>query len=267
MEEPKEEEATEEAKEEENDEEEEFVPQAKAAAPAEPAPANATNKVFMGNLSYDIDDDKLKAFLKESGIDATPTDIHWLTDKETGNFYGSGFVEFESDVHAAALVKLAGTECLGRPLKADFAKPRPGGDRPAKRPARPVVKLTKEDKPVGCVSMFLANLSFDIDDEGLTAWVKDCGEVARIKWITDRETGDFKGCGFVDFYDTDAIDKLAAKQGEDCMGRPIRMDYAKPREPREGGFGGGGGGGGVCFAFQKGECNRGDSCKFKHEKE
>ncbi len=27
---------------------------------------------------------------------------------------------------------------------------------------------------------------------------------------------------------------------------------------------GGGGGGGVCYAFQKGSCDRGSSCKFSH---
>ena len=32
-----------------------------------------------------------------------------------------------------------------------------------------------------------------------------------------------------------------------------------------GGGGGGGGGGGVCFAFQKGECSRGDACRFSHD--
>ncbi|KAI9002974.1 putative zinc-binding domain-containing protein [Hyaloraphidium curvatum] len=34
-----------------------------------------------------------------------------------------------------------------------------------------------------------------------------------------------------------------------------------------GGRGGspGGGGGNVCYAFQKGECTRGDSCRFSHE--
>jgi len=32
-----------------------------------------------------------------------------------------------------------------------------------------------------------------------------------------------------------------------------------------GGGGGGGGGGGVCYAYQKGNCNRGDGCRFSHE--
>eukprot|EP00961_Rhodomonas_salina_P068999 926414-Rhodomonas_salina.2 len=36
------------------------------------------------------------------------------------------------------------------------------------------------------------------------------------------------------------------------------------RGGRGGGRGGGGGGGGVCYAFQKGECTRGDSCRFAH---
>jgi len=36
-------------------------------------------------------------------------------------------------------------------------------------------------------------------------------------------------------------------------------------KPSSGGKGGGkGGGGGICFAFQKGECSRGDSCRFAH---
>jgi hypothetical protein len=37
-------------------------------------------------------------------------------------------------------------------------------------------------------------------------------------------------------------------------------------QPRSGGKGGGkgGGGGGVCYAFQKGECSRGDGCRFSH---
>ena len=44
------------------------------------------------------------------------------------------------------------------------------------------------------------------------------------------------------------------------------------RGGRDGGRGGrggrdggrGGGGGGACYAFQKGDCNRGDSCRFTH---
>ena len=38
---------------------------------------------------------------------------------------------------------------------------------------------------------------------------KDCGEISNIRWLTDRETGDFKGCGFVEFAEPEAsLDKV-----------------------------------------------------------
>ena len=63
---------------------------------------------------------------------------------------------------------------------------------------------------------------------------KDCGEVSSIRWVTDKETGDFKGCGFVEFADPDAaLDKAAALNGTDLMGRQIRLDYLPPHAPRQ----------------------------------
>lgn len=41
--------------------------------------------------------------------------------------------------------------------------------------------------------------------------------------------------------------------------------YGGGRGGGRGGGGRGGGGGGKCFAFQKGECTRGDGCRFSHE--
>ena len=42
-------------------------------------------RCFLGNLSYDIDDDSLKEAFKHCG---EITDIHWLTDKSSGKFFG-----------------------------------------------------------------------------------------------------------------------------------------------------------------------------------
>ena len=45
------------------------------------------------------------------------THIKWITDKESGQFYGSSFVEM-ANVHAAArAVAMDGQKLLGRPLK------------------------------------------------------------------------------------------------------------------------------------------------------
>lgn len=121
---------------------------------------------------------------------------------------------------------------MGREIRLDFAKPRPGGDKPrgnkgGRRESKPL-----SEKPDGCLTVFCGNLSFDIDDSKMQEFATEagCGEIAHIRWLTDRDSGDFKGCGFVEFGATE--DKFVKKNGSDLMGRTIRLDYAKPRAPR-----------------------------------
>jgi nucleolin len=205
-------------------------PEAKKAK-TEPSAGSAANpdglsKCFLGNLSYDIDDDQCKEFFKDCG---TMNDIYWLTDKETGKFFGSGFITFDTPEGAAAAVGKVGEDLLGRPLKIEFAKPKPGGDKPR------AAKKTYESKPMsekpdGCLTVFCGNLSYDIDDDSAKAFFKDCGEINKIRWLTDRESGDFKGCGFIEFYETAGVDAAALLNGKDCLGRAIRIDYAAAKK-------------------------------------
>jgi len=66
-----------------------------------------------------------------------------------------------------------------------------------------------------------------------------CGEISSIRFATDRETGDFKGFGHVEFVDSDSTDKAVAMAGTYVMDRPLRVDYANDRRKSGGGFGGG----------------------------
>jgi len=51
--------------------------------------------------------------------------------------------------------------------------------------------------------------------------------------LTDRDTGAFKGCGFVEFVDPASIDKVAPFNGGMLLGRALRVDYSAPRKPKE----------------------------------
>jgi len=210
-------EAVEEAKEE---------PAAEAAAPATPAGGGAANPdnisdCFVGNLSYDIDDDGAKAFFKDCG---EISEIRWNTDKETGKFYGSGFISFADAGGAAAAVALAGSDCMGRPIKVEFAKPRTQSARKP-RESKPL-----SEKPEDCVTVFCGNCSYEITDEDAQAFFKECGDVKKVRWLTDRETGEFKGCGFIEFYTTEAVDNAIKLNGQDCKGRAMRIDYAASKK-------------------------------------
>lgn len=201
------------------------------------APAAAANssdkapnaKLFIGNLSWDIDDDKIKEFFKECG---EPVDLHWLTDRESGRFKGCGFIEFESVELAKLGFAKNGEEVMGRPIKIDYATPRPGGDFKKKGGSKFQNKPIGE-MPEGCTTAFAGNLSFDIDEDGMREFAKDCGDVKNIRWLTDRESGDFKGCGFIEFYDGESVKKFVAKNGTDLLGRAVRLDYSAPRPPRD----------------------------------
>ena len=86
-------------------------------------------RLYVGNLSYDSTDDTVRAAFSEDG--RTVTEVHVMTDRETGRPRGFGFVEMGSDSDAqAAIEALDGAELDGRNLKVNEAqerKPRTGG--------------------------------------------------------------------------------------------------------------------------------------------
>jgi nucleolin len=43
-------------------------------------------------------------------------------------------------------------------------------------------------------TIFMGNLSFQIDDSNVREFFADVGEPTSIRWITSKETGQFKGC-------------------------------------------------------------------------
>jgi len=63
--------------------------------------------------------------------------------------------------------------------------------------------------------------------------------------IKDRYSGESKGFGFVEMDDdSEAQAAIDGLNGKDLDGRSLKVNEARPREPRRGGGGGGGGRGG-----------------------
>lgn len=98
------------------------------------------------------------------------------------------------------------------------------------------------------MNIFIAGLSYNINDADLKDLFGEYGEISSAKVITDRETGRSKGYGFVEIADETAgqkaIDEL---NGAEYDGRTISVSVARPRTesaPRRsnnGGFNRGGG--------------------------
>ncbi|MEO1592553.1 MAG: RNA-binding protein [Cyanobacteria bacterium J06632_22] len=78
--------------------------------------------VYVGNLSYDVNEADLKDVFAEYG---SVKRVHLPTDRETGRMRGFGFVEMETDAEEdAAIEALDGANWLGRDLRVNKAKPR-----------------------------------------------------------------------------------------------------------------------------------------------
>ena len=94
------------------------------------------------------------------------------------------------------------------------------------------------------MSIYVGNLSYEVNQEDLSAVFAEYGSVKRVQLPTDRETGRLRGFAFVEM-NTEAEETAAieALDGAEWMGRDMKVNKAKPREER-GSFGGGGGGGG-----------------------
>ncbi len=93
--------------------------------------------------------------------------------------------------------------------------------------------------------LYVGNLGYDVSSSDLEGLLATHGTVLNAEVIMDRSTGQSKGFGFVEMgSDADAQAGIAALDGQDHGGRALKVNEAKPREPRSGGYGGGGGGGG-----------------------
>jgi len=93
--------------------------------------------------------------------------------------------------------------------------------------------------------LYVGNLPYTATEEALNEKFGEFGRVESCKVITDRDTGQSKGFGFIEMgTDSEAHAAIDGLNGTDYEGRPMKVNEAKPQERGRGGGGGGGGGGG-----------------------
>jgi len=78
------------------------------------------NKIYIGNIDYEITEEELKEIIKKKGFDAQNVNI--IRDKFSGRSKGFGFAAFENDEQAQkAIDSLDGHEVKSRKLKVNKA--------------------------------------------------------------------------------------------------------------------------------------------------
>lgn len=88
--------------------------------------------------------------------------------------------------------------------------------------------------------LYVGNLPYSASEQSLETAFSPHGRVESVKLITDRDTGQSKGFGFIEMSsDAEANAAISAMNGKDLDGRPITVNEAKPQNKKPGGNRGG----------------------------
>lgn len=239
---------------------------AKKAKVEEAATDGASTTVFVGQLSWNVDNDWLQSEFAECG---EVVSARVVTDRESGRSRGFGYVEFTTAEAAQKAMELAGKEVDGRAIKVDVSTPRAPRDaaeRPKKVFVRPLPSLSylsfstdsffpflQNDELSGppTTTLFVGNLPFSASEDAVWTAFADYGDVSSVRLPTDPESGRPKGFGYVEFASLEAATSAvtaggpaSSGAGVEIDGRRLRLDYSQPRADRQGGGDRGGRGGG-----------------------
>jgi nucleolin len=200
----------------------------------------SSKTVFVGRLSWNVDNDWLKSEFEECG---EVVSARVQMDRNTGKSRGFGYVEFADPASVEKALEFSGKEIDGRPINVDRStsnKASGGAGNPNE--ARRAAFGDKINPPSS--TLFVGNLSWEASEDSLWDVFAEYGDVKGVRMPTDRDTGKVKGYGYVEFFNTESAKKaFEGAQAMELLGRNLRLDYSQPREEGGGGRGGQRGGG------------------------
>ena len=83
------------------------------------------------------------------------------------------------------------------------------------------------------MNMYVSNLSFHTNDEALRTLFAAFGNVKSAKVITDRDTGQSRGFGFVEMdVVAEAQEAMKSLNNKEIDGRAMSVSVAKEKAPR-----------------------------------
>jgi RNA recognition motif-containing protein len=82
--------------------------------------------------------------------------------------------------------------------------------------------------------IYVGNISFKATEDDIRELFSQVGEVESVKIITDAQTGQPKGFGFIEMSsEEDAKRAISALNGKTFMERTLSVAEARPQQPRD----------------------------------
>ncbi|XP_025194518.1 heterogeneous nuclear ribonucleoprotein A1-like isoform X3 [Melanaphis sacchari] len=182
-------------------------------------------KLFIGGLNYTTTNDSLKEFFEKWG---DIVDVVVMKDPVTKRSRGFGFITYSKS-------SMVDDAMANRPHKID------GREVETKR-AVPRDDIDKPDIAWTVKKMFVSGIK-EQAEEDLKEYFGQYGNILNIQIITDKETGQRKGFGFIEFDDSDSVDKAVLIKSHEVSGsklevkKAVSKDVASASRGRRGGRG------------------------------
>eukprot|EP00270_Netrium_digitus_P016254 TRINITY_DN580_c0_g1_i1.p1 TRINITY_DN580_c0_g1~~TRINITY_DN580_c0_g1_i1.p1 ORF type:complete len:393 (+),score=115.65 TRINITY_DN580_c0_g1_i1:70-1248(+) len=188
-------------------------------------------KVYVGGIPYYVTEDGIRSYFEGCG---SVESVELLTFPDSGRFRGIAFVTFKSMTATKKALALDGSDMDGRYLKIQPWRPNPNDQMlPKKMTMATIMKEEKEKAPSlpppskteGCTKAFIGNLAWNVDEDAIKDFFHGC-RIKSIKFVHDKETQKFKGCGHVEFEDDESLEVAMTLDQKHLLGRPMKVAYA-----------------------------------------
>lgn len=175
-------------------------------------------RIFVAGVPWHVDEDLLRKDFEECGV---IEDIFVLRDHE-GNSKGRSFITYQEADAVQAALKFNNTKYGGRTIYVKLAEGKRGEDASQTKSHAPLT-----EKPEGSTSLCLKNIG-DAQKKDITDFLKGCA-VTAVRVVTDQKTGEARGVAFVDFNDTEDVDKAMKKNGKKIKELAVDMRFVEAK--------------------------------------
>merc|ERR1712037_1072663 len=141
-------------------------------------------KIYVRGLPWKANEDEVREYFSTCG-EIISIEMPIMDD---GRSSGTAIINFKTKQACETCLELNGSDFNGRWLNIKYSTP-----KPIWSPREPSQKVD------GCTTVFVGNLSFQIDENTLREAFGECGEITQVRFAEDRETGQFKGFGHIEF--------------------------------------------------------------------
>lgn len=176
------------------------------------AEAEYLRKIFIGGLTSTTTDEGLQQYFEKWG---TVVDAVVMKDPKTKKSRGFGFITYSESSMVDAAQKARPHTIDGRTVEAKRAVPREDVGRP---------EISGNSQKI-----YVGRLGSEITEDDLREHFGNFGNVTGVNIVKDKE-GQSRGFGFVEFDDSDPVDKLVLQKDHEINGKAVDVKKSQPKQ-------------------------------------